>query len=64
MASKTKIQRQQEERIKQAIVSGHRRGVCDKNGNSTVNSEGAIIPVYEKRRATSIYKDGKWIKVI
>lgn len=34
MASKTIEMRKSEEKIKQAIVSGHRRGVCDKDGNS------------------------------
>lgn len=34
MASKTYKMRQNEERIKDAIVSAHRRGICDSDGNS------------------------------
>ena len=63
MASKTRKHKQSEEKIKQAIVSGHRRGICDKDGNSTVNPDGAIIPVYPKRRGkTYVYRDGKMVE--
>ena len=39
MASKTKKQRQNEEHIKQAIVDGHRRGICDSEGNSVLRGD-------------------------
>jgi len=43
MASKTKEMHQQEEKIKQAIVSGHQRGVCDSSGRSVLNEHGVLV---------------------
>ena len=43
MASKTKEMRQNEEKIKQAIVSGHQRGVCDSSGRSVLNEHGILV---------------------
>jgi len=63
MASKTQKHRQSEEKIKNAIVSGHRRGICDKDGNLTVNPDGSIIPMYQKRRGkTYVYRNGKMVE--
>lgn len=58
MGSKTKKQKQAEEKIKRAIVDGARRGVCDKEGNSKIGSHGGPVPVYQKRRPTytKVYK--------
>lgn len=43
MASEKKQMRRNEERIKQAIVSGHQRGVCDSSGNSILNEHGILV---------------------
>lgn len=47
MGSKTKQMRDEEEIIKQMIVSGHRRGVCDSEGRTVRNKDGR--PVAKKR---------------
>jgi len=44
MGSKTQEMRRQEEVIKQAIVDGHRRGVCNKDGESIAGGPGINIP--------------------
>jgi hypothetical protein len=31
------------EPIKRAIVSGHQRGICDKDGNSVLNEHGILV---------------------
>lgn len=43
MASEKKQMRRNEERIKQAIVAGHQRGVCDSSGNSVLNEHGILV---------------------
>ncbi len=43
MASKTKEMRNNEEAIKQMIVSGHRRGVCDSEGRHVRNKDGRPV---------------------
>lgn len=48
MGSRTKAQRDQEECIKQMIVDGHRRGVCNKEGQTTKTKDGR--PVATPRR--------------
>lgn len=55
MASKTKLMRQQEETIKSAIVRGHKSGLCDKNGNTYLDSENNLRPIDFGRPATKIY---------
>ena len=43
MDSEKKQMRQSEERIKQAIVDGHHRGVCDNSGDSVLNEHGILV---------------------
>jgi len=54
MDSAKKQMRRNEERIKQAIVSGHRRGVCDSSGNSVLNEYG--MPAAKPRPRSSAAK--------
>jgi len=54
MPSEKKQMRQNEEKIKQAIVSGHQRGVCDSSGNSVLNEHGQ--PVAKPRPRSSASK--------
>jgi len=59
----TKKQRQAEEVIKRQIMDGYQRGVCDKNGDSiTVNGRPKAPP--KRMRPTTVYKNGKWSKLI
>lgn len=44
MGSKTKAQIAAEEKIKQMIVDGHRRGVCNRNGQSELKPDGSMGP--------------------
>jgi len=53
MASKTKEMRQNEEKIKQAIVSGHQRGVCDSYGRSVLNEHGQMVAKPKPRSSAS-----------
>ncbi len=43
MASKTKEMRANEEQIKQMIVNGHRRGICDSEGRHVKNKDGRPV---------------------
>ena len=43
MGSLTKEMRQNEEKIKQMIVDGHRRGVCNKEGEHVTNKDGRPV---------------------
>ena len=65
MASKTKKMRQQEESIKQAIDSGHRRGICDSEGNS-VPGAGDILTAKPRNLGqaskTYVYRNGKMVE--
>ena len=66
MASKTKIMRQQEERIKQAIVKGHRNGVCDKDGNSVLGNGDVLIPKTKNLGSAAkryVYRNGKMVRI-
>jgi hypothetical protein len=65
MSSKTKIQRNQEERIKQAIVRGHRNGICDKDGNSLLGHGDVLIPKPSNlgpSARTYVYRNGKMVE--
>jgi len=53
MDSDKKQMRQNEERIKQAIVSGHKRGVCDSSGNSVLNKYGMLVAKPRPRSSAS-----------
>jgi hypothetical protein len=44
MASLTKAQRDAEEVVKRKIVDGHRRGVCNRDGESVRRSDGSYGP--------------------
>ena len=48
MANLTKGHRDQEEKIKQMIMDGKKRGVCDGEGNSVKNEHG--MPVAPPRK--------------
>lgn len=39
----TRKMRQNEEVIKRAIVDGHRRGICDKDGNSILDAHNLLV---------------------
>ena len=45
--------RQNEEKIKQAIVDGHQRGVCDSSGNSVLNEYGHPVAKPKPRSSAS-----------
>ena len=65
MASKTAKMRQAEERIKRAIVTGHRNGVCDKDGNSEIGAHGFLIPKSRNLGTTAktfVYRDGRMVE--
>jgi hypothetical protein len=54
-----------EEKIKQAIVSGHQRGVCDSEGNSVLDAHGNMVSPGRRLPATAktyVYRDGKMIE--
>lgn len=65
MASKTKEMLRQEEVIKQAIVDGHRRGVCNKDGESIAGGCGINIPKPTGRipgSTTYVVRNGKCVE--
>ena len=53
-----------EEKIKQKIISGHRRGVCDKDGNSVLGQHGNMVPPSSKIAGgkTYVYRNGKMVE--
>jgi len=53
MASEKKQMRQNEEKIKQAIVDGHHRGICDSSGNSILNEHGQPVAKPKPRSSAS-----------
>ena len=53
MASEKKQMRRNEEKIKQAIVDGHQRGICDSSGNSVLNEHGQPVPKRKPRSSAS-----------
>lgn len=57
MANKTVKMRQQEEHIKKAIVSAHKRGACDSYGNSVLNEHGILTqkPRFAKSSAVKVF---------
>ena len=53
-----------EEKIKRKIVSGHQRGVCDKSGNSVLDSHGNMVAPQKPAPPTAktyVYRDGKMV---
>jgi len=65
MGSKTIKMRQQEEVIKQAIVRGHRNGICDSDGNSIAGGDGINIPKPRPMGSTAktyVYRNGKMVE--
>lgn len=52
------------ERIKQAIRSGHQRGVCDREGNSVLDAHGNMVAAPSKFRPTKVYvyRNGKMVE--
>jgi hypothetical protein len=65
MASKTAKMRKQEDAIKQAIVRGHRNGVCDSDGNSIAGGEGINIAKPRPLGSTAktyVYRNGKMVQ--
>jgi hypothetical protein len=59
--------RKNEEKIKQAIVAGHRRGICDSSGNSLLNEHGMPVAKPKPRSSASktyVYdrKKGKMVR--
>lgn len=65
MASKTAKMRHNEERIKQAIVRGHRDGICDSDGNSIAGAGGMVVakprPLGSSAK-TYVYRNGKMVE--
>lgn len=58
--------RQQEERIKQAIVKGHRNGICDSDGNSLLGEGDILIPKTKNFGSAAkryVYRDGKMVRI-
>jgi len=53
MASEKKQMRKNEEKIKQAIVSGHQCGICDSSGNSVLNEHGQPVAKRKPRSSAS-----------
>ncbi len=45
--------RKNEEKIKQAIVDGHHRGICDSSGNSVLNEYGMPVAKPKPRSSAS-----------
>lgn len=63
--SKTAKMRRQEEKIKQAIVDGHRRGVCDSEGRSVLNEQGLMTAqgrTLGPTARTFVYRNGKMVE--
>lgn len=63
----TRQQNRDIERIKQKIVDGHRRGVCDREGNSVLNEHGQMVAQPKKRISRSavkvfVYRNGKLVE--
>jgi len=57
--------KQAEERIKQSIVDGYRRGVNDKNGNNVLDSHGMPVPpprILNSSAKTYVYRNGKMVE--
>jgi hypothetical protein len=57
--------KQAEEKIKQKIVSAHRRGKCDAEGNSVLDSYGQMVAPPRKMpkvARTYVYRDGKMVE--
>lgn len=53
-----------EEEIKEKIMDGCKRGVCDSEGNSIADQNGRAKAPPKRRKATEVLRNGKWIKVI
>ena len=53
-----------EELIKKAIVSGAKRGVCDRYGNSVLDAHGNMVAPKSKFRGTKTFvlRDGKLVE--
>ena len=53
-----------EEAIKRKIVSGHQRGVCDRDGNSVLDSQGNMVAPPKKIGCsrTYVYRNGKMVE--
>ncbi len=65
MGSKTEKMRKNEEKIKEAIVSAYRRGVCDSEGRSITNSKGLLIPKphsFNSTAKTYVNRNGKLVE--
>jgi hypothetical protein len=65
MGSKCKEMLRQEEVIKQAIVNGHRRGVCNKDGESVAGGPGINIPKpsgFNSSSTTYVVRNGKCVE--
>jgi hypothetical protein len=56
MANLTKAQRASEEKIKQAIMNGYQRGVCDSYGRSIRNEHGKPMKMPRFRGAVTFHK--------
>jgi hypothetical protein len=56
--------KQQLEKIKRVIRSGHQRGVCDKDGNSVLDSAGNMVARPRKvgRGKVYVYRNGKMVE--
>lgn len=53
-----------EEKVKAMIVDGHRRGVCDRNGDSVRGTSGAFVakPMsFSSAAKIYVYKNGKMV---
>jgi hypothetical protein len=53
------------EPIKRAITSGYQRGVCDKNGDSVLNSDGILVAKPSKTNSASktfVVRNGKCVE--
>jgi len=63
MANLTKAQRDSQEKIKQAIMDGYKRGVCDKSGKSFRNKFGHPSAMPRPGNVTRRFvkrDDGSW----
>jgi hypothetical protein len=53
------------EPIKQAIMSGHRRGICNSSGESVLNEQGILVAKPSKTNSASktfVVRNGKIVE--